>query len=125
MHGTLYYWTRILSKLCPDERRPLDTLLAGGVIERLAGFVNGEAGVEELEASGREHLESGAGRSAGISGPVFEGVNKIIQTLRAPFQASRALNVASIAPRSCSVKSGCQASNNRFTRGSGLSFQLS
>jgi len=57
-------------------------LQPGGVIERLAEFVSGDTGFAELDAAGKEHLDAGAGRTAGVSGQVFEGVTRAIQCVR-------------------------------------------
>lgn len=57
-------------------------LQAGGVLERLLSYVNGEAGIDALDAAGKQHLDSGAGRSSQITGRIFEGVNRVTHSMQ-------------------------------------------
>jgi hypothetical protein len=54
----------------------------GGLIHCLDAFLKGEQRIDELEAAGKQHLDSGAGRSSKISGQIFEGVERVIQSLQ-------------------------------------------
>lgn len=54
----------------------------GGLIYCLDAFLKGEQQMDELEAAGKQHLDSGAGRSPKISGQIFEGVERVIQSLQ-------------------------------------------
>ena len=57
-------------------------LQPGGVIDRLSAYVNGESGTDDLDAAGKQHIDSGAGRSSQITGQIFEGVNRVTQSVQ-------------------------------------------
>jgi len=63
-------------------REMASLLHSGGLIYCLDAWLKGEQRSGELEAAGKQHLESGAGRSPKISGQVFEGVERVIQSLQ-------------------------------------------
>jgi len=52
-----------------------------GLIDCLGRYVAGESGMDELEAAGQQHLNSDFGRSSQITGQIFEGVNRVTQSL--------------------------------------------
>lgn len=61
------------------RRFEMDALLAdGGVLQKLAVFVADDTPADDLEAAGEAHLASDVIRTAGITGQIFEGINKAI-----------------------------------------------
>jgi hypothetical protein len=63
-------------------REMASLLHLGGLIYCLDAYLKDEQPLSELEAAGKQHLDSGAGRSPKISGQVFEGVERVIQSLQ-------------------------------------------
>jgi len=64
------------------RRREMDALLKdGGVLETLKAYVAGQLSEAALDAAGRAHLASDAGRSSQISGQIFKGVNSVINSI--------------------------------------------
>lgn len=63
--------------------REMDALLEeGGVLLTLAAYLNGQCSAAELEAAGQAHLASDIAGTAAISGQVFDGVNRVIQSVQ-------------------------------------------
>lgn len=61
--------------------REMNSLLRpGGVIEKITAFAGHKAGAEEVELAGKQHLLADVGRSSGITGQIFEGVNRVMQS---------------------------------------------
>lgn len=64
------------------KRREMESLLAvGGVLDCLNAHIEGKLDAAGLEAAGQTHLESDAGRSAKITGQIFDGVNRAVMSL--------------------------------------------
>ena len=59
-------------------REMASLLQYGGLIHCLDAFLKGEQQMDKLEAAGKQHLDSGAGRSSEISGQIFEGVERVL-----------------------------------------------
>lgn len=63
------------------KRREMGSLLAqGGVLQKLKAYVAGQLTADELESAGQAHFASG-GRSSQITGQIFEGVNRAINSV--------------------------------------------
>jgi SAM-dependent methyltransferase len=64
------------------KRREMESLLAvGGVLDSLNVHIEGKLDAAGLEAAGQAHLDSDAGRSAKITGQIFDGVNRAVMLL--------------------------------------------
>lgn len=65
------------------NRREMEALLAdGGVLQTLKSYVTGQLSEAALESAGQAHVASDAGRSSQITGQIFEGVNRVINSVR-------------------------------------------
>ena len=63
--------------------REMESLLqSGGVLDCLCEHVRDETPTDKLETAGQQHLDSGAGRSSLISGQIFEGVKRVMQSMQ-------------------------------------------
>ena len=74
--------SEIVAPARPKIREMASLLQYGGLIHCLDAFLKGEQQMDKLEAAGKQHLDSGAGRSSTISGQIFEGVERVIQSLQ-------------------------------------------
>ena len=71
------------------KRHEMDTLLAaGGILSMLRAYLDGENTSAALESAGEAHLASEDGRSRQITGQIFEGVNRVINSVRKGDQAA-------------------------------------
>ena len=62
-----------------SRRAEMSALLADtGVLLKLRDYVSGATTLDELEAVGKAHLESGDVQTQGITGQIFSGVNRVI-----------------------------------------------
>ena len=69
-----------------------ELLQPGGVIERLSAYIESDDAIEELEAAGQRHLSAATNRTASVSGQIFAGVNRVIQSKQsADIDTARAL----------------------------------
>ncbi len=65
------------------KRHEMDALLAaGGVLRMLRAYLDGENTSAALESAGEAHIASEDGRSGQITGQIFEGVKRVINSVR-------------------------------------------